>query len=179
MAQKAAKSLATRNAAKLQQSHLITLVLHFIFLLLSFTLRRSLSVKSWLLFSLPAFVLEGYLEVLGRPKYSPDGVTLKKAGEDLDAKGLTEFFWDVIYWTWINVIVVILFGNKGWWAYILVPAYTGYAIFGTVNGIRGMLGGGNLAGAAGQGENASGTTGQSKRQAKLDKRGGDQRTRYR
>lgn len=170
MAQKAAKTLTVRNAARLKQTHLITLLLHSIFLLLRFTLRRALSLKRYLLLSLPALAIELYLDRLAQPSYKPDG-SLRRAGEDLDAKGLTEFMWDIVYWTWINLLLVVVLGNRAWWLYLIVPGYAIYAAVTTASGLKGMLGG--MAGGGGEaGEPAS------KRQAKMEKRGG-QRVAYR
>ena len=163
MAQKAAKSLAVRNTSRLKQTHLITLILHAVFLLLAFTLRRSLSLKRYILLSAPGLIIEFYLDRLARPAYNADG-SLRRAGDDLDAKGLTEFMWDIIYWTWINLVVVILFGNRAWWLYLAVPGYAVYAAVTTASGLRGMLGG--MAGAGGDGEV------QSNRQKKMEQRGG-------
>ncbi|EXJ76393.1 uncharacterized protein A1O5_00901 [Cladophialophora psammophila CBS 110553] len=171
MAQKAAKSLATRNTARLRQTHLITLSIHSLFLLLKFTLRRSLSLWIYLLLSAPALLLEVYLDILARPTYHPNG-DLKKAGEDLDAKGLTEFMWDIVYWTWINLILVMILGNRGWWVYVIVPTYAVYCIVGAARGVKGMMGG--LAGGGGEGDDMA----QSKRQTKMEKRGG-QKVKYR
>ncbi|KIW99187.1 uncharacterized protein Z519_00850 [Cladophialophora bantiana CBS 173.52] len=171
MAQKAAKSLATRNTARLRQTHLITLSIHSLFLLLKFTLRRSLSLWLYLPLSAPAFLLEVYLDILARPTYHANG-DLKKAGEDLDAKGLTEFMWDIVYWTWINLILVMIVGNRGWWVYLIVPAYAVYCVVGAARGVKGMMGG--LAGGGGEGDDVA----QSKRQTKMEKRGG-QKVKYR
>ena len=168
--QKAAKSLAVRNTSRLKQTHLITLAIHSAFLLLRFTLRTSLSLKRYALLSAPGVVIELYLERLGRPTYNPDG-SLRRAGDDLDAQGLTEFMWDVLYWTWINLTLVIIFGNLAWWLYLVVPSYAIYAAVTTASGLKSMLGG--IAGAGGEAE----TQAQSKRQSKLEKRGG-QRVAY-
>ena len=94
---------------------------------------------------------------------------------DLDAKGLTEFMWDILYWTWINLILVGILGNRGWWLYLVVPGYAVYAAAGAISGVKGMLGG--LAGGAGEGD-AAGAGSQSKRQSKMEKRGG-QKVAYR
>ncbi|KAJ9613914.1 hypothetical protein H2200_002050 [Cladophialophora chaetospira] len=168
MAQKAAKTLATRNSARLRQTHLITLGIHVLFLLLSFTLRRSLSYTPYILLSLPALLIEAYLDILARPSYHPNG-DLRKAGEDLEAKGLTEFMWDILYWTWINLILVVILGNRGWWLYLVVPGYAVYSAAGVFSGVKGMMGG--LAGGASEGD-AAGTGTTSKRQSKMEKRGG-------
>jgi hypothetical protein len=165
-----------RNAARLKQTHLITAALHVAFLMLRFTLRRSLSLKRYALLTLPAIVIEVYMDRLAQPTYKPDG-TLRRAGEDLDAAGLTEFMWDVLYWTWINMIAVLVLGNWAWWLYLVIPAYAVYAAVTTASGIKGMLTGG--AGGGGEGETTSGaSSGGSKRQAKMEKRGG-QRVTYR
>jgi len=177
MAQKAAKSLATRNTARLQQTHSITLLLHMAFLLLSFTLRRDLSFPLYILFTSPALLVEIYLDILARPKFAENG-DLRKAGEDLDAKGLTEFMWDIVYWTWINLVLVGVLGNRGWWLYMVVPAYAVYSVFGVVGGVKSMMGGLGGAAADGDGAGGIGTGGQSKRQTKMEKRGG-QKVAYR
>lgn len=173
LVQKAAKTLAVRNTARLRQTHLITLGIHAVFLLLRLTVRRSLSLKRYLLLSVPGLLIEIYLERLARPSYNPDG-SLRRAGEDLDAKGLTEFMWDILYWTWINLFAVAVFGNRAWWLYLVVPGYAIYAAVSTASGLRGMLGG--MTGAGGEGGADTGM--QSKRQTKMDKRGG-QKTTYR
>ena len=118
-------------------------------------------------------MLEFYLDRLGRPSYATDG-SLRRAGEDLDAKGLTEFMWDIVYWTWINIVLVILLGNSAWWLYLVVPAYSVYLAATTVGGMKGMLGG--MGGGGGDGTAAPET--ESKRQKKMEKRGG-QKVAYR
>ncbi|KPI39974.1 uncharacterized protein AB675_11436 [Cyphellophora attinorum] len=171
MAKSAAKQLSTRNTARLNQTHLITAALHTIFLLSRFTFRRSLSLTRYTLFCLPATLIEAYLHILATPSYDPEG-KIRSAGSDLNEKGLTEFMWDVLYWTWINMVLVVLVGNWGWWAYLVVPGYAAYAIVPTVGGIKGMLSG------MGGGGVEGGAAGQSKRQQKMEKRGG-QRVAYR
>lgn len=123
--------------------------------------------------SAPGLILEYWLDSIGRPTYDESG-NLRRAGEDLDAAGLTEFFWDIIYWTWINLIAVVIIGNRAWWLYLVVPSYAIYAAVTTARGVKGMLGG--LGGAATEGE--VGEQAQSKRQQKMEKRGG-QKVSYR
>ena len=134
--------------------------------------RRSLGFTLYLILSAPALGLEYWLESIGRPKYDQAG-DLQRAGEDLDAPGLTEFFWDVIYWTWINIVAVVIIGNVAWWAYLLVPAYAIYAAVTTAQGVRGAL-----SGSAGVGKDTEVPQGQSKRQQKMEARGG-QKVKYR
>lgn len=51
-----------------------------------------------------------------RPKYN--GKELKSAGDDLEAKGLTEWMWDVVYWTWGCVVLAALVGDWAWYLYV-------------------------------------------------------------
>ena len=48
---------------------------------------------------------------------------LKRAGEDLDAKGLTEWMWDIVYWTWGVITLAAIFGKWAWYLAIAV-SYT-------------------------------------------------------
>lgn len=146
--------------------------MHAVFLFLRFTLRSSLSLKRYVLLSAPALLIEFYLEKLARPSYNPDG-SLRRAGEDLDAPGLTEFMWDIVYWTWINLIFVVILGNRAWWLYLVIPAYAVYAAVTTASGLKSSFAG--LAGGGGEPTSQN----QSKRQQKMEKRGGAQRVAYR
>ena len=178
--EKAAKTLATNNIATLNRTHIITAALHALFHLLRYTILSSSkrTFLPYLLLTAPALALEIFLDRSSRPKYTTDsdGVqTLRTAGEDLEAKGLTEYFWDVIYWTWINLGLVILFGNRAWWLYIVVPAYSVYTAATTIGGVKGMLQGMGGAGADGAPMEVGA---QSKREAKREKRGQGQRVTY-
>ena len=62
-------------------------------------------------------------------------------------------------------------GDWGWWGWVVVPVYSGWAAFGTVAGLRRGLGG------LGGGEDGGGAT--SKRQAKIERRGGTRVQQYR
>lgn len=170
--QKSAKLLAVKNSSRLKQTHLITLAVHIAFLFFAYVLRRSLRLTPYLLLSAPGLALEYWLDSIARPRYDAAG-NLQKAGEDLDAPGLTEYFWDVIYWTWINLVAVMFLGNRAWWAYLVVPAYTAFAAFSTVRGVKSMFGG--VAGGADEGATPAA---QSKRQQKMEQRGG-QKVKYR
>ena len=153
-----------RNTATLTRTHLISAVLHTLFLLLRvLLLSRSLRLYGFL--CSPAFILEFYLDRLGRPSHTPDG-SLKSAGEDLDAKGLTEYMWDVVYWTWINLVLVLLLGDGAWWLFLVIPSYSTYLAVTTVGGMKRLF-----EGIPEARENGAGSAG-SKRQHKLEKRGG-------
>ncbi len=91
----------------------------------------------------------------------------------MDAKGLTEFMWDVLYWTWACVAAAAFLGNTAWIMYAVVPIYSMWmasSMF--LNMKQGM------AGMTGQGEGAGEPAGESKRQKKMEKRGG-QKSQYR
>lgn len=179
MAHKAAKQLAARNTTQLNQAHLISLGNNVFFLLMRLLVYRSTYTRNtlllWVSLSLPAWLIEFWLEKIGRPTYAENG-ELKKAGEDLEAKGLTDFMWDLLYWTWACIAGAAIVGNKGWWMYAVVPVYSVWVASTTVMGMRK-----GMAGMAGQGEGSaqgSDAGGDSKRQKKLEKRGG-QKVQYR
>ncbi|KAL2363311.1 hypothetical protein RJZ56_003800 [Blastomyces dermatitidis] len=181
MAQKAAKTLAARNTRLLNRTHLTSLSLHLLYLLLHFLFNRPRVLTPYLIFTTPTLAIEFYLERLGRPRYSRDGGsgnTLRSAGEDLDAPGLTEYFWDVIYWTWGCMGAVCIFGDRAWWLWVVVPLYSAWLVYSTFMGFKGSMAG--MAGMAGLGDVDGGGEGvESKRQKKMEKRGAAQRVRYR
>ena len=123
--------------------------------------------------SAPAFIIEFWFEKIGRPTYGSNG-ELRRSGEDLDAKGLTEYMFDVLYWSWGTTFLASVFGDSAWWLWTIIPLYSAYLAFTTFGSMRQ-----GMAGLSNQGEGigeASGTT--SNRQKKLEKRGG-QRVQYR
>lgn len=156
----------------MNQTHIISLLVYGLFLLIHFFV-SSRNLLLWFLLSLPALIIESWFERSSRPTYLDGGRELKRAGEDLAAKGLTEWMWDVLYWTWACEVLVALFGNWLWWAYLAVPAYSAYLAFTTFTGARK-----GLAGLGGAGDSGAPAAGQSKRQAKMEKRGG-QKVSYR
>jgi len=174
--QKAAKQQAARNTAILQRIHLASLIFNVLFIVLRFIVYRSSSTRStyllYFLLSTPAFVIEFWLEKIGRPRKGPNG-ELMSSGEDLEAKGLTEYMFDVLYWTFGTTFVASIFGDKAWWLWVAVPLYSawlGYSTFGTVRQSMGM---------GGQGGSEEAPNGaMSNRQKKLEKRGG-QKVQYR
>lgn len=178
MIQKALKTQASRNTATLNRTHLISLAIYLFFLLVrTFLFTRRLF--PFILLTFPALAIEFWFERVARPTYSTSssgGQDLRKAGEDLDAKGLTEWMWDVVYWTWGNVVLVAVAGDWAWWLYLVVPLYSAYLAFTTYSGMKSGFGG-LSAGGGGQG-GGEGSAGQSKRAAKMEKRGG-QRVQYR
>lgn len=165
------KTLAARNTAILNRTHLISLGVHVFYLLFALILfRNRYRLLTYSFCVAPALAIEIYFERLGRPTHDSQG-DLKRAGEDLEAKGLTEWMWDVVYWTWACIALVALVGDRAWWLYLAVPAYTVYLLVTTWGKVKGGVGG-----LMGQGD--ENLASQSKRQAKLEKRGG-QRMQYR
>ncbi|OAX79576.1 hypothetical protein ACJ72_06101 [Emergomyces africanus] len=67
MAQKAAKTLAARNTNLLNRTHLTSLTLHLLYLLLHFLLHRPRSLTPYLLLTTPTLAIEFYLERLAGP----------------------------------------------------------------------------------------------------------------
>jgi hypothetical protein len=117
--QQALKTQAARNAAILQRTHLIALGVHGFHLLLRFTFVRR-SFWAYLLLSFPSLLLQFWFERVGRPTYidGPNGKELKRAGVDLEAKGLTEWMWDVVYWSWGCIVLTTLVGDWAWWFFV-------------------------------------------------------------
>ncbi|KAL2832848.1 hypothetical protein BDW59DRAFT_156995 [Aspergillus cavernicola] len=173
MAQKASKTLAARNSSVLLRTHLITLALHILHLTLHLTFTRPRSLKYYYILALPTLVIEFYLDRIGRPTYTADGSTIRSPGEDLGAAGLTEYMWDVLYWTWGCIGAVSVFGDRGWWLWLVIPAYSVWLAYSTFTGMRS-----GLAGFGAGEEQGAGTGAESKRQKKMEKRGG-QRMQYR
>ncbi|KAL8858308.1 MAG: hypothetical protein Q9178_005171 [Gyalolechia marmorata] len=177
MAQKAAKQLAARNTAILNRTHLISLAITIFFVLLRLLVfRASCTRATYLLYgflSAPAFIIEFWFERIGRPVTTTNG-ELKKSGEDLEAKGLTDFMWDVLYWTWGCTATAGILGDKAWWGYIVIPVYSVWLAWTTFGGMKkgmaGMAGGGSSA------DTADGAV--SNRRKKQEKRGG-QKVQYR
>ncbi|KAF2663294.1 hypothetical protein BT63DRAFT_430481 [Microthyrium microscopicum] len=143
MAQKSAKTLASRNTSRLHQTHLTTLAVHTFHLLTRLLLFRSTltrrSIALWLLLSLPALAIEAYLDKVGRPTYivRPDGTKdgvkeLKRPGEDLEAQGVMEWAWDVVYWSWGCTGLAAVLGDWGWSIWV--------SLFGAVGVYVGLMG---------------------------------------
>ncbi|KAI3336451.1 DUF788 domain-containing protein [Xylariaceae sp. AK1471] len=139
MAQKARKDRAKANTAALMNLHIGTLIVNALFFLFNLLFKRR-SLLLYVILSIPSFVCEFILESTGRPKYDSTN-SLKTAGEDLSAPGLTEYMFDVIWVTWASVVLVIFFGNWGWLLWSVVPAYgavKGYSLLGAARGMAGM-----------------------------------------
>ena len=174
MCKKAAKQLAARNGSILNRVHLTSLGVNTLFILIRFFLLRSSATRStfllYFLLSFPAFLIEFWFEKIGRPTYASNG-ELKRSGEDLEAKGLTEYLWDVLYWTWGCLGLASVLGNRAWWMWTAIPLYSAWLAYTSMRqGLAGMAGA--------QDKTLTGSSGGSNRQKKMEKRGG-QRVQYR
>ncbi|KAF2820498.1 hypothetical protein CC86DRAFT_374207 [Ophiobolus disseminans] len=173
MAQKATKTLAASNTARLNQTLYLTLFIHGIFWLVRGLLFRSTftrrSLLLYLVLSSPQLLIQFLFERQSRPKLNDAGA-IQRAGEDLEAKGLTEYMWDVVYWTYGVIFFAAVAGDWSWWLWTVVPMYSAYAAWTTYTG---MTGGYTDAAGVPQPEAAT-----SKRQVKMEKRGG-QKVSYR
>ncbi|KAK2743034.1 hypothetical protein FQN57_004990 [Myotisia sp. PD_48] len=163
--QKAAKTLAAKNSTFLRTSHITTAVLHAILLVLHFAFNRPRSLLAYAILSSPTIVLGLYFEKIGRPRYKD--TSLQSPGEDLDAPGLTEYFRDVLYWSWGCMAAACIFGDYAWWFWVAVPVYSVWLGYSTFMGVRKGFTGMD-ADAAEQAPAAE----SSKRQKKMEKRGG-------
>ncbi|KAF1919489.1 hypothetical protein BDU57DRAFT_546139 [Ampelomyces quisqualis] len=172
MAQKATKTLAASNTSRLNQTLYLTLFIHLLYWALRGILYRSTftrrSLLLYLLLSAPQLAIQFLFERQSRPVLTPDGA-LTRAGEDLEAKGLTEYMWDVVYWTYGVIFFVAVTGDWAWWLWSVIPAYSVYAAWTTYTGMRG-----GYTDAAGVPQPQAA----SKRQAKMEKRG-DKKVAYR
>ena len=140
MAQKAKKELAKSNIASLKQLHLGSLILHIVFVSYSILIRRR-SILAYIILSIPSFIAEFVLERSGRPRFDKTTQTLKSSGEDLGAPGLTEYLFDIVWITWICLVLVVLFGDWGWLVYGIVPVYGLYKGYGFLGMAKGLVGG--------------------------------------
>lgn len=96
--------------------------MHVFYHLLRLLLVRR-SFWTYIFLSLPSLLIEFWFERIARPTFvdTPNGKDLKRAGEDLEAKGLTEWMWDVMYWSWLCIVLVTLAGDWAWWLYVSLP----------------------------------------------------------
>ncbi|CAK7245554.1 MAG: hypothetical protein STHCBS139747_007138 [Sporothrix thermara] len=165
MAQKAKKDRAKSNAATLNSLHIGALIVNAVFLLFCVVF-RSRSLVAWLLMSMPAFLCQYMIERAGRPRFDAQTGVLRSSGEDLAAAGLTEYMFDVVWVTWGVELLVVLFGNKLWFLWAVVPAYGAYKGYGLLGSARQMaaLGGMGGAGAGGADGAAAGQPAPNRRQ---------------
>lgn len=144
--------------------------MHILFLILNQLFQRPRSLKPYLLLAVPTLAIEFYLDRVGRPHYNEDG-SLRSAGEDLNATGLTEYMWDVLYWTQGCIVAACIFNDRAWWLWAVVPVYSVYLVYTTVMGVKKGFAG--MGGGGGEGEDHD--VPKSKSQQKKEKRGDRQK----
>lgn len=78
----------------------------------------------YILTAIPQLVLFRHLSTVGSPRRDSATGTLIAPGEDLNASGVTEWCFDVIYVTWACQVGSALLGEFVWWLYLSVsPAF--------------------------------------------------------
>ncbi|KAK9460785.1 uncharacterized protein V1516DRAFT_677645 [Lipomyces oligophaga] len=130
MARGSSKKQAQANIEALKSLHISAAAINGLYLLSHFLLRRPSSIKPYIIFSLPAWIIEYQLERIGRPKFSSSNGSLISAGEDLTQAGLTEWLFDIVYVTMIIDILAVVFGRSWvWFLYLVIPAYGSYMAY--------------------------------------------------
>ncbi|KAK6457892.1 uncharacterized protein RJT20DRAFT_27328 [Scheffersomyces xylosifermentans] len=170
MASQSSKKLAQANTTTLNQLHIISGVINVLTLLIVYFVQRPKNYKPWVLFSLPSWFFQYTIEKSGRPTYHNN--KLIRSGEDIHHEGLYEYFFDVIYVTWLLDILMVIFGtNYVWLLYLVIPGYAGYKLFGFAAPFLRKSKPAASAAAANSGPDDSTTdSGKTKRQAKLEAR---------
>ncbi|KAI7893634.1 uncharacterized protein EV154DRAFT_600686 [Mucor mucedo] len=108
------------------------------------------------------------LKSSGTPTFAANG-SLISSGEDLNSEGLTAYMFDIIYVTWFVHITTAFISNKFWLAYLSIPAYAAYKLVPMAMSYFGK---------AKEGAQEDKVEGQSKRQAKLEKRANKGQVKY-
>ncbi|KAK7536917.1 uncharacterized protein J3D65DRAFT_623784 [Phyllosticta citribraziliensis] len=174
MAQKSLKQLAARNKSTLNRTLFLTIGIHAFFVLTRIFFRpftRSSLIK-YILLSTPSWLIQFWFERMARPTHDAQTGELRRAGEDLEAQGMTEWMWDVLYWTYGCLVLVAVAGEAAWWLWAGIPLYSAYLAYTTFTGAKK-----SMAGLAGAGSPDQGHATGSKRQQKMEKRG--QKVQYR
>lgn len=169
------KKLAIRNKSILYQLRYIAATVNLIAIIAIFYFSRPSRSITYILLSIPSFVLQYVLESSGSPKIGPDGKVIASGADILQKGSLFEYCFDIIYLTWIlDVLMIVLGSNKVWWGYVMIPGYAIYKISGFVLPFFKKTGGaaqqnevdGDVSGPATRKDNS----GLSKRQQKLKAR---------
>lgn len=182
MAGASQKKIAASNTKALKEIHILSGAINAIAIIAVFLLKRPANYKPFVILSIPLAFSQFTIEKSGRPVYGSDG-RLVKTAIDLSQEGLTEYLFDIVYFTLIEDILMVLFGsNKVWWLFVAIPVFAIYKAWGILKYGKSLLGGfGGGAGGAGslpdangeldqQQQGGVGVPGKSKRQAKLEAR---------
>lgn len=192
MANASAKKTAAANETALRTLRNGTLVAYALAVVLRILLRRTSTYGLVLAASTaaPSVAIYQLLTRIGTPKRDARG-ELISSGDDLNASGLTEYAWDVVFVTWGCQVGSALLGEWVWYLYLAVrpvirfprklalrlhvqiPVFAVYKLWGFVGPMLGLagLGGGGAPPIAGEDEAAAAAAQpSSKRQEKLKKR---------
>lgn len=168
MAGASLKKIASNNVKILKEIHTLSGLIVAISSLAIFLLHRPSNYKPFILFNVPLAIVQYVLETTGRPKYEQN--KLVGTPNDLKLEGLTEYMFDLIYYTLLEDILMIVFGsNKVWWLYLAVPAFIGYKSFWLLKMGKNLLGLGRSKNVPVEEEPEQPQI--SKRQAKMEARG--------
>ncbi|KAI8344542.1 hypothetical protein BC941DRAFT_408895 [Chlamydoabsidia padenii] len=168
MANASSKKIAASNTKTLTNLQLGLLSVNAVYLLWRIIYHWSSLTKTegffYILTTGLTLLFYSILKSSGTPSYTADG-TLRSSGDDLNAEGLTAYMFDIIYITWFVDITTAFISSKFWYTYLVIP---GYALYKGLPFIMSFLGrGGNNS----ESDNVD-QSGKSKRQQKMEKRGG-------
>ncbi|CCH41738.1 Transmembrane protein [Wickerhamomyces ciferrii] len=183
MAGQSAKKQVAQNFKILKEIHTITWTSYAIFSFFNFYFKRPQSSKWFIITALPALGSLYLIEKFGRPIVDPQGKIIR-LGQDLTEQGLTEYLFDIIYYTIIlNFLTIVFNSTLVWWLYLAVPSFAAYKIYNVINAGRQLFGGGSKTGQQVDEYDNNGTKqgeqGKSKRQQKREARGDKPKMRYR
>ncbi len=179
MAGQSAKKQVAQNFKILKEIHLITWISYSIFTFFNYYLNRPQSSKIFIITAFPVFGSLYVIEKFGRPVLDPQGKIIRQ-GQDLQQEGLTEYLFDIIYYTVILNFLTILFNSSRiWWLYWAIPIFAVYKIYGVINAGRQMFGGGAKSGQQVEEYDGEKEQAKSKRQQKREARGDKPKMRYR
>lgn len=175
MASSSLKKTASSNTTKLNQLHQITLVIVVLTGLIIGVFKRPQNYYPFILFQLPLVGCEWFLENIGRPVYKFDPVNqynkLVKSGQDLNQSGLTEYLFDIIYFTWILDLLLIIVGrNFIWYLWLVIPGFIIFKLWGFISPFLPSFKRNNPAEQSSTNSSSAGSGSEkSKRQQKLEK----------
>ncbi|KAK9385493.1 hypothetical protein V1515DRAFT_608251 [Lipomyces mesembrius] len=130
MANASGKKQAQANLTAIKNLHTASAIINAMYILSYLLFRRPRSITSYLILSLPAWIIEYQLDKIGRPKYSQQNGSLVYPGENLSQAGLTEWLWDVVYVTWGCDLLGFLVGRSWVWIfYLVIPVYGTYVAY--------------------------------------------------
>lgn len=168
MASSSQKKIASANKQKLNEIHGITAAVLTLCFSIVWFFNRPANLKPFFLFQIPLAVSQYVIEQSCRPKYKYDPVggydKIVSAGHDMNQSGLTEYLLDIIYFTWLlDILVVIIGSNKMFYLFLVVPGYAAFKVKGLVSGFFPAKGP--------EAPREEEKPGKSKRQQKLEKNG--------